>query len=65
MVARLLGGSGSRWGWGEIKSAAPRSPPGLSEKLALLKESLLVISNISSIPGCQIKGICRHSAVGC
>lgn len=48
----------------DIKLPAPRGPLGLSEKLALLKQPLLVINNISGIPGCQMKGICRHSAVG-
>ena len=59
-----VGGDGVRSSL-QLQAALPLPPPpGLSEKLALLKQSLLVINNISSIPGCQIKGICRHSAVG-
>lgn len=63
VVAWLLGGSRSGLKKSEIKSPAPGGPQGPSKKLALLKLSLLVINNKSSIPWCQIKGICGHSAI--
>lgn len=47
LVGRLLRGLNEGWGWGEIKSAATRGPLGLSERLVLLKWSLLVINNKS------------------